>query len=243
MKKISVLLVDDHTMMREALAAIIGNHKDLKVVGEAADGREGAAAAAKLRPDVVALDIAMPNLNGLDAVQHIKARSPASRILILSAHEEDLYIEHAMETGVDGYVSKHAAAKTLAFAIREVAAGRRFFSEAVRRHLSQYEKDAHGPQMHRKPTEKLSSREIEVLQLIAEGNANKQVAAHLGISIKTVEKHRQHVMDKLHIHDTAGLTRYAIAAGLVEITRHFMGSPFLERGRPATHAARPARNR
>ena len=238
MKKISVLLVDDHAMMREALAAVIGSHKDLKVVGEAPDGREGTAAAAKLRPDVVALDVAMPNLNGLDAVQHIKAVSPASRILILTAHEEDLYIEHAMEAGVDGYLSKHAAAGTLALAIREVAAGRRFFSEAVLRRLSQYEKDAHGRQMHRKPAEKLSSREIEVLQLIAEGSANKQVAAHLGISIKTVEKHRQHVMDKLRVHDTAGLTRYAIAAGLVETPGEFAGRPVLEPAKKRTVAER-----
>lgn len=217
MRTISILLVDDHAMMREALAAIIGSHKDMKVVGEAGDGREGAAMAGKLRPDVVALDVAMPNLNGLDAVNQIKTRSPASRVLILSAHEDDLYIEHAMEAGVDGYLSKHAAAATLALAIREVAAGRQFFSDAVRRRLSQYEENPADHHMHRKPAEKLSAREIEVLQLIAEGSANKQVAGHLGISIKTVEKHRQHVMDKLRIHDTAGLTRYAIAAGLVEI--------------------------
>ena len=130
MKTISLLLVDDHTMMREALAAIIGRHKDMRIVGMASDGREGAEQAAKLKPDVVTLDVAMPNLNGLDAIHRIRHGSAATRIIIVTAHEEDLYIEHALEAGVEGFVSKHAAAETLVAAIRAVAQGRKAFSPA-----------------------------------------------------------------------------------------------------------------
>jgi len=216
MKTISVLIVDDHRMMRDALVAIMERHKDLKVVGQASDGREAAEQAEKLKPDVVTLDVAMPNLNGLDAARSIRRRSPATRIIMVTAYEDDLYIQHALEAGVDGYVSKKQAAETLAVAVREVAKGAKSFSPEVKRRMGQYEKSSDGRKLLRRKTDKLTDREVEVLQLIAEGNANKQTADKLGISIKTVEKHRQAAMNKLHIHDTASLTRYAISAGLVE---------------------------
>jgi len=221
MKTTSVLIIDDHQMMREALVTILERHKDIKVVGQAADGREGAEKAAKLKPDVVTLDVAMPNLNGLDAARHIRRKSAATRILILTAYEDDLFIQHALEAGIDGYVSKTSAAETLAKAVREVARGMKAFSPAVKKRLAQYEKNEGSSTMQRRRTDTLTERETEVLQLIAEGNANKQSADTLGISIKTVEKHRQSVMNKLHIHDTAGLTRHAIAAGLVETPAQF----------------------
>jgi DNA-binding NarL/FixJ family response regulator len=221
MKTTSVLIIDDHQMMREALVTILERHKDIKVVGQAADGREGAEKAAKLKPDVVTLDVAMPNLNGLDAARHIRRKSAATRILILTAYEDDLFMQHALEAGVDGYVCKTSAAETLAKAVREVAGGIKAFSPAVKKRLAQYEKNEGSSTMKRRRTDTLTERETEVLQLIAEGNANKQTADKLGISIKTVEKHRQSVMNKLHIHDTAGLTRHAIAAGLVETPARF----------------------
>ena len=216
MKAVTVLIVDDHQMMRDALVAILGRHKDLDVVGQASDGREGAELAEKLKPDVVTLDVAMPNLNGLDAARNIRRRSASTRIVMVTAYEDDFFIQQALEAGVDGYVSKKQAAETLAAAVREVAKGDKSFSPEVKRRIAQYEKSADGRKLTRRKTDKLTDREVEVLQLIAEGNANKQTADKLGISIKTVEKHRQAAMNKLHIHDTAGLTRYAIAAGLVE---------------------------
>jgi len=220
MKPISVLIVDDHQMMRDALVNILGRHKDIKVVGQACDGRQGAEQAAKLKPDVVTLDVAMPNLNGLDAARQIRRHSAATRIVILTAYEDNLFIQHALEAGIDGYVSKTSAAETLAEAIRQVAQGHKAFSPAVRRRIPQYEKSEAGRKLMRRKSDNLTERETEVLQLVAEGNANKQTADQLSISIKTVEKHRQAVMNKLHIHDTAGLTRYAIAAGMVESSAH-----------------------
>jgi len=234
MKTISVLIVDDHRMMRDALVAIMERHKDLKVVGQASDGREAAEQAEKLKPDVVTLDVAMPNLNGLDAARSIRRRSPATRIIMVTAYEDDLYIQHALEAGVDGYVSKKQAAETLAVAVREVAKGAKSFSPEVKRRMGQYEKSSDGRKLLRRKTDKLTDREVEVLQLIAEGNANKQTADKLGISIKTVEKHRQAAMNKLHIHDTAGLTRYAIAAGLIESPAQVsMGHAFTDGNGPA----------
>lgn len=220
MKPTSVLVIDDHQMMRDALVHILGRHKDIKVIGQACDGRQGAEQAAKLKPDVVTLDVAMPNLNGLDAARHIRRQSAGTRIIILTAYEDDLYIQHALEAGVDGYVPKTSAAETLAEAVRQVTRGDKAFSPAVKRRIPQYEKSEGGRKLLRRKSDTLTARETEVLQLIAEGNANKQTADQLGISIKTVEKHRQAVMNKLHIHDTASLTRYAIAAGMVETSAH-----------------------
>lgn len=227
MKQTTVLIVDDHRMMRDALVMILEREKDITVVGQARDGREGAEKAAKLKPDVVTLDVAMPNLNGLDAARHIRRHSASTRILIITSYEEDLYIQHALEAGVDGYVTKHSAAETLAAAVRAVARGEKVYSPNVKKRIPQYEKVEGGRKLLRRRTDTLTGREVEVLQLIAEGNANKQTADKLGISIKTVEKHRQAVMNKLHIHDTASLTRYAISAGLVEAHNQFIMRPVL----------------
>jgi DNA-binding NarL/FixJ family response regulator len=168
------------------------------------------------RPDVVIMDIAMPILNGLAAARQILQAKPASRILILSAHEDDAYLEHALETGVAGYLVKQTSASMLARAVRTVAGGKPFFGPSMTRRLPQYEKAAKQSPVRKRKSARLTPRESEVLQLIAEGKANKQTAAELGISIKTVEKHRQNLMDKLNVHDTAGLTRHAIAAGVIE---------------------------
>jgi DNA-binding NarL/FixJ family response regulator len=220
MKPTTVLIIDDHRLMRDALVMVLEREKDIQVVGTAEDGREGAEKAAKLKPDVVTLDVAMPHLNGLDAARHIRRQSAATRILIITAYEDDLYIQHALEAGVDGYVTKQTAAETLPKAVRAVAKGEKVYSPNVKKRLPQYEKTEGGRRLLRRKTDTLTAREIEVLQLIAEGHANKQTADELGISIKTVEKHRQAVMNKLHIHDTAGLTRYAIAAGMIETPAH-----------------------
>ena len=163
------------------------------------------------------MDIAMPLLNGLEATRQIRQALPGTKVLILSAHSDAAYIEQATAEGAVGFLVKQSSSHVLATAIREVRQGRTFFSPSIDRHLhNHYHKTADRTGLVKNPADRLSSREAEVLQLIAEGQANKQVAAELGISIKTVEKHRQRLMEKLGIHDTAGLTRYAISAGIIE---------------------------
>jgi DNA-binding NarL/FixJ family response regulator len=217
MKQITVLLAEDHMIVREGLRALLEAEGDLAVVGEAQTGRQAVQLAKRLRPAVVVMDIAMPLLNGLEATRQILKAVSATRVLILSAHSDDEYIRQVILLGAAGYLIKQTSADLLAKAIREVAAGNTFFSPSVaNRAHDLYPPSPGGRAAVKKGTTVLSSREVEVLQLIAEGKANKQVAKELGISIKTVEKHRQHLMSKLDLHDTAGLTRYAIAAGIIE---------------------------
>jgi len=217
MKRISVLLVEDHNVVREGLRALLRAEEDIEVVGEARNGREAVQLTGKLLPDVVVMDIAMPLLNGVEATRQILRIVPATRVLVLSAHSEDEYVEQVLEAGAAGYLLKQTAANVLVKAIREAHAGHRFFSPSISKRLSDLRQKSIGRVGRpRKGAARLTSREVEVLQLIAEGMANKETAAELGISIKTVEKHRQHLMSKLGIHDTAGLTRYAISAGIIE---------------------------
>jgi DNA-binding NarL/FixJ family response regulator len=163
------------------------------------------------------MDIAMPLLNGLEATRQILKAFPATKVLILSAHSDDAYVKNATEAGAMGFLLKQNSSHVLATAIREVQKGNTFFSPSISKRLrggNQKSLDREGKP--RKKSNHLSSREVEVLQLIAEGYANKQIAAELGVSFKTVDKHRQHLMGKLNIHDVAGLTRCAIAEGLIE---------------------------
>jgi DNA-binding NarL/FixJ family response regulator len=215
--RIAVLLADDHTVVREGLRKLLETEPDIEVVGEAATGRQAVDLAMALRPAVVVMDIAMPRLNGLEATRQIRAAVPDARVLILSAHSDDAYVERVTALGAAGYLIKQTSAQYLCEAIREVRKGKTFFSPSVGRRLHRQEAGAPGRKGARKAAlPRLSSRETEVFQLIAEGQANKQIATELGISIKTVEKHRDHLMRKLDIHDTAGLTRHAIATGLIE---------------------------
>ena len=214
---ITVLLADDHQIVREGLKSLIESEKGLKVVGEADDGRKAVALTRKLRPDVVVMDIAMPLLNGLEATRQIRAEMPESKVIILSAHSDDAYVQSVMAMGASGYLIKQTSAHVLAEAIRAVHKGGTFFSPSIAKsilHQTRQSLDRKG--LPGGNSTRLTPREAEVLQLVAEGKANKQTAAELGISIKTVEKHRDRVMQKLDIHDTAGLTRYAIAAGVIE---------------------------
>jgi DNA-binding NarL/FixJ family response regulator len=214
---ITVLMAEDHMIVREGLRKLLEAERDIKVVGEATNGRQAVAMARKLHPAVVIMDIAMPQLNGLEATRQIRQLIPDAKVLILSAHSDDAYVERVMALGAAGYLIKQTSAQFLSEAIREVQKGSTFFSPSIARklrHLNQKSLDRKG--RLKVKTVRLSSREMEVLQLIAEGEANKQIAAELDISTKTVEKHRDHLMRKLDIHDTAGLTRYAIAAGIIE---------------------------
>lgn len=218
MNPIRVLLVEDHTIVREGLRKMLELESDIVVVGEARNGRNAVAMAMDLRPDVVLMDIAMPGLNGLEATRQLLRSVPGTKVIILTAHSDDAYFGHALACGAAGFLLKQTTARHVSAAIRDVAQGGTSFSAAVvqrqarlhRRHSLHHQHGAEG----RLAT--LTSREVEVLQLIAEGKANKEMAADLGISIKTVEKHRGHLMEKLDIHDTASLTRYAISAGIIE---------------------------
>jgi DNA-binding NarL/FixJ family response regulator len=216
-KQISVLLAEDHVIVREGFRKMLEMEDDLQVVGEAEDGRQAVAMIKQLRPDVVLMDIAMPRLNGLEATRQALKAVPATKVLMLSAHSDDAYVKDATDSGAVGFLLKQTSAHVVCEAIREVQKGATFFCPAVARRIHQLEgRSLNRSGIPRPRGARLSSREVEVLQLIAEGKANKETAAELGISIKTVEKHREKVMSKLDIHDTAGLTRYAISAGIIE---------------------------
>ncbi|MGD0813101.1 MAG: response regulator transcription factor [Verrucomicrobiota bacterium] len=217
MKKITVLLAEDHTIVREGLRRMLELEDDLEVAGEAQDGRQAIALAKKLRPNVVLMDIAMPLLNGLEATRQVLKALPSTKVLILSAHSDDAYVKNASESGAMGFLLKQTSAQDVCRAIREIQKGNTFFSPTISKrfdHLNPKSPNRSG--VLKRNGVKLTSREMEVLQLIAEGKANKETASELGIGIKTVEKHREHLMQKLGIHDTAGLTRYAISTGIIE---------------------------
>ena len=216
MKIIKVLLADDHQIVRQGLRILLEAEGDIQILCEAENGRKAIALAKEHQPDVILMDIAMPQLNGLEAARQILSANRESRIIMLSAHDDDAYLENAISLGVAGFLIKQTSANMLAKAIREIAQGKTFFSPAFSKRLAQYEKVMGMDALQKRANTKLTSRETEVLQLIAEGMANKQTADELKISIKTVEKHRQALMDKLNIHDTAGLTRHAIASGVIE---------------------------
>lgn len=217
LKQITVMLAEDHAVVRQGLCALLKADGHFTMVGEARTGREAVEMARTLRPDVILMDIALPVLNGLEATRQILTANPAAKVIVLSAHSDDVYVEKMIEAGVAGFLEKQTSAEILTQAIREVAKGNKFFSPSIAKRMRDTRESPRDRDGVIKPNStRLTSRETEVLQLVAEGSANKQVAAELGISIKTVEKHRQHLMDKLHIHDTAGLTRYAIATGVIE---------------------------
>jgi DNA-binding NarL/FixJ family response regulator len=215
MKRITVLLAEDHMIVREGFRSLLKAESDIEVVGEAQTGRQAVAMAKELRPAIVVMDIAMPLLNGLEATRQIRKAIPGTKVLMLSAHSDDAYVDQAIAFGAVGFLLKQTSSHDLSRAIREVQKGNAFFSPSIAKRLHDQKLPAGGRPL-RKRVARLSSRELEVLQLIAEGQPNKQVADELGISIKAVEKHRQSMMQKLNIHDVAGLTRYAIGAGIVE---------------------------
>jgi len=217
-RPITVLIAEDHTLVRQGLCSLLNADGHFRVVGEASNGRKAVQLARSVRPDVILMDISMPLLNGVEATRQILASDPAAKIVILSAHTDDNYVEEMIEAGVFGFLEKHTSAEILIGAIGQAANGKIFLGPSIlrrRRNAQSRSRRRNGLLKVNGP--KLTAREREVLQLVAESLANKQIAAELVIGIKTVEKHRQSLMDKLGIHDTAGLTRYAIAAGVVEV--------------------------
>jgi DNA-binding NarL/FixJ family response regulator len=214
---ITILLAEDHIIVRQGLRALLEAEPDFRIVAEAQSGREAVELARRLRPAIVVMDIAMPILNGAQATRQILKAVPATRVLILSAYAADTYIEQVIAAGAAGYLLKQSSLADLAHAIRRVQAGSTFFSPAISKRLRAGQRQPPARRAAaRKELVRLSPRELEVLQLVAEGDASKKVAAELGISVKTVEKHRHNLMQKLDLFHTAGLTRYAIAQGIIE---------------------------
>jgi two-component system, NarL family, response regulator NreC len=208
---IRVVLADDHALVRDGLRAVLAGEPDLELVGEAGDGREALRVAETAKPDVAVLDLAMPLLNGLDTARQLTTWDRRPRTILITMHAEDRYVLEALRAGVRGYILKKQAAADLVRAIREVAAGRVYLSPGVGAAVAEAIR-AGGPP----PEERLTSREREVLQLVAEGKTTKEIAAILNVSVKTADAHRTRLMQKLDIHDIAGLTRCAIRLGLVQ---------------------------
>jgi two-component system, NarL family, response regulator NreC len=211
---ITIVLADDHRLVREGVKLILEREGDLTVIGEAADGLEVAALTERLRPDVLLLDVVMPGLGGLDAAREVRRRAPDTRIVMVSMYAREAFVAEALRNGALGYVLKDAAGAQLVHAIREALAGRRYLSpplaqEAVDAYLH---RPAGGPP---DPYEALSAREREVLHLAAEGLGNQAIGARLGMSPRTAETHRAHVMQKLRLGSTAELIAYAARRGLV----------------------------
>jgi DNA-binding NarL/FixJ family response regulator len=224
-QKIAVLLVDDHTVVRQALRALLDAEDDMSVVGEAENGRQAVQMARRLTPEVVVMDIAMPLLNGLDATEQIRRECPKSKVLLLSSHSDDEYVRQMIEVGAAGYLLKQAAAQNQVTAIREVQKGNAVLSPAISKRLLEHYRTSTARTPGEKKLPKLTLSERQVLQLIAEGYANKQIAKEMFLSPRTVDKHRQNLMDKLDIHKVAGLTRYAIAKGIIKTYRHIDTGP------------------
>jgi DNA-binding NarL/FixJ family response regulator len=207
---IRILLADDHQMVRQGLKALL-EQEGFKVVGEAADGHQATRLAQELLPDVAILDLAMPLMNGIGAAKAISQISPQTKVVVLTMHTEAQYVLEALRAGIRGYVLKSRAAGELVQAIREVSRGSTYLSSDI----SDTVVDAYLNKVDI-PSDTLSPRELQVLQLVAEGKTTKEVASLLNISVKTAESHRTRIMEKLDIHETASLVRYAIRRGLVQ---------------------------
>ena len=208
---IRVVLADDHALVRDGLRAVLAREPDIQLVGEAADGRDALQVVESTKPDVAVVDLSMPLLNGLDVARQLAARERAPRTILITMHAEDRYVLDALRAGVRGYVLKKQAAADLVRAIREVAGGRVYLSPGVGAAVAEAIRTG-GPV----PEERLTPREREVLQLVAEGKTTKEIAAILNVSVKTADAHRTRLMQKLDIHDIAGLTRCAIRLGLIQ---------------------------
>jgi len=217
MEKIRVVLADDHRMMREGIRALLERRKDIEVVGEAADGREAVRLAGQLCPDVVVMDVSMPLLNGIEATRHIRRDCPDVRVLILTVHESQEYVAQLLAAGANGYVIKRAGGDELADAIHAVARGEAFLHPAVVKVVVQDYVQRLQAGAGVGAGDVLTDREREVLQLIAEGYTNREIADLLHLSIKTVQNHRSKIMSKLDLHDRGELIKYAIQQGIIHL--------------------------
>jgi DNA-binding NarL/FixJ family response regulator len=210
---ITVFIADDHAIVREGLASLLGGQADIHVIGTAADGRDAVRQIAKLGPEVVVMDIAMPDMNGIEAARAIRDRVPQARVIILSMHSSAEHVFHALEAGAHGYLLKESAAREIIDAVRAVRAGRRYLSKKIAEVMAGNISRTSAAS----PLESLSARERQVLQLVAEGRSSAQIAAMLHLSPKSVDTYRSRLMQKLHIGDVAGLVKFAIQHGLTSL--------------------------
>ena len=215
MPKIRVLIADDHALMREGIRALLGGTDDVEVVGEAANGDEAIREAARLDPDVVLMDVAMPGLGGLEATLTIRKERPSAKILVLTQYVDREYVARFLKAGVAGYVLKKAASSELVSAIRSVHRGGLVLDPEIARDVLSDSGRPPGSGEENDPYETLTDREKQVLKLVAEGRANKEIAEDLGISVKTAMAHREHLMDKLGVHNRTELIRFAIKRGVI----------------------------
>ena len=211
MKRIRILLADDHAVVRQGFKMILDAQADMEIVGQAANGRQAVDLAEQLRPDVVVMDVSMPELNGIEATRRLASSVPHARVVALSMHKDSVYVREILRAGARGYLLKDSGAADLVAAIRAVASGESYLSPAVsnavlddyRRHVTN-------------PIDLLTSREREVLQLLAEGRTNKEIAGVLNLSVYTVDAHRGRIMEKLNLHSISELVRFAVRNGLIE---------------------------
>jgi two-component system response regulator NreC len=214
--KIKILVVDDHAIVREGVRMILAKEPDLEVVGEAGDGAQALELTERMRPDVVIMDISMPGMGGIEATQTLRAQHPDVQVLALTMHEDESYVFQLLRAGAAGYVLKRAAAQDLVQAVRAAAKGDAFLYPSVaRKVVEDYLKRVESGE-ERERYDGLTGREKEILTLIAQGLSNQQIAEKLYISIKTVQTHRAHILEKLGLHDRTELVRYAIRKGLIE---------------------------
>jgi len=214
--KIRILIADDHTLLRNGICALLADEQDMMIVGEADDGREAVRLAGQLKPNVVLMDIAMPLLNGLEATRQIKHEHPEINILVLTMYDHEEYFREMLEAGASGYIIKRAAATELVSAIRSVYNGEAILSPAITRLLLE-DYLSHDARSEAGDPNALSSREREVLQLIAEGRTSREIAEILHLSVKTVQSHRTNLMQKLDLHDRGDLIKYAIQKKIIEL--------------------------
>lgn len=210
-KKIRILLADDHAVVRQGFRRILETQPDMEIVGEASNGREAVQLAAELKPDLVVMDVAMPELNGIEATRRLSEASGRTRVLALSMHKDAVYVREILRAGARGYLLKDAFDSDLVSAVRAVARGEGYLSPAVSEAvLADYRQHVTDP------IDLLSSREREVLQMIAEGKTNKEIAGVLNLSVYTVDAHRSRIMEKLNLHSTGELVRFAVRKGLID---------------------------
>jgi two-component system response regulator NreC len=211
MKRIRILLADDHAVVRQGFKMILGAQPDMEIVGEAGNGREAIELAENLKPDIVVMDVAMPELNGIEATRRLAASVPHLRVVALSMHKDNVYVREILRAGARAYLLKDSVAADLVSAVRAVAQGEGYISPAVSNAvLDDYRKHVTNP------IDLLSSREREVLQMLAEGKTNKEIAAVLNLSVYTVDAHRGHIMEKLNVHSINELVRFAVRNGLID---------------------------
>lgn len=210
-KKIRILLADDHAVVRQGFGRILAAQSDLEVIGEAGNGREAVTLAEELKPDVVVMDVSMPELNGVEATRRLTKAAPRSRVLALSMHKDSVYVREILRAGAQGFLLKDASDQDLLTAVRAVGQGQGYISPSVSEAvLSDYRKHVTDP------IDLLTSREREVLQLIAEGKTNKEIASSLNLSVYTVDAHRGRIMEKLNLHSTGEIVRFAMRNGLID---------------------------